>query len=83
MSQDPTYSADLHPSAVKWNLKPQLRSLTLSNVLSGETCSPIKLGRSIPLLPVTEILFYSQSLADFEGYLAYKVNSWLPFHSYS
>ncbi|EMD40355.1 hypothetical protein CERSUDRAFT_91071 [Gelatoporia subvermispora B] len=39
-----TYAAVLHHYASKVNVKNQLSSVTLANVLSGDTCPPISLG---------------------------------------
>jgi hypothetical protein len=42
-SQDePVYNAVLSSTAAKLNLKARLHSVTLANVLSGDTCDPIR-----------------------------------------
>ncbi|KAF7965682.1 hypothetical protein HWV62_42360 [Athelia sp. TMB] len=50
-----TWSAVITPLAAKLNLTPELSSITLANVLSGETCQPISsqcdLSILIPHLP--------------------------------
>lgn len=68
-----TWSAVLTPLAAKLNFTSQLASVTLADVLSGETCRPIRYAiRSVWCPVVAHTTIYS--LADFEGYLTFRVS---------